>query len=111
MRRRRLGPIADVVDNRNRHRFEIRTDGELAGFVTYKRGERRITFVHTEIDDNFEGRGLGSELIAAALEAAREEGLEVVPVCPFVRAYIERHTELAGLVPADVRRQMGMAAG
>ena len=99
---------AEITDNADEARYEIRTGGELAGFVTYKRRPGRIAFQHTEVDDRFEGKGIGSQLIVHVLGAAREAGDEVVPLCPFVRAYIERHPEYVDLVPADIQEQMGM---
>jgi predicted GNAT family acetyltransferase len=96
----------EVTDNQDGSRFEIRTDGELAGFAAYKRKPDLISFSHTEIDDRFEGQGLGSKLVKAALEAARSEGLGVLPFCPFVRSYIERHPdEYLELVPEDQRER------
>ena len=65
-------------------------------------------FTHTEIDDAFEGRGLGSILIRAALDAARGRGLAVRPDCPFVRGYIARHSEYLDLVPVDLRARLGL---
>lgn len=92
-------------DAPERERYEIRVDGELAGFATYKVRPDQIAFRHTEIDDCFEGRGLGSRLIAFALDDARERGLAVLPFCPFVKAYIQRHREYADLVPEDRRAE------
>lgn len=89
-------------------RFEIAVDGEVAGFAEFTdRGDRRI-FPHTEIAPEFGGRGLGGAVVRAALEATRDEGLSVVPLCPFVGKYIERHPEFAELVvkprPEDLSR-------
>jgi predicted GNAT family acetyltransferase len=94
-------PTIAVSDAREHERYEIRIDGELAGFATYKARPRQIAFKHTEIDESFEGRGLAGKLIAFALDDARERGLAVLPFCPFVKAYIQRHREYADLVPAD----------
>ena len=101
----------EITDNPDRDRYEIRSGGELAGFVTYKRRPGRIAFQHTEVDERFEGQGIGSQLIVHVLDAARDAGDDVVPLCPFVRAYIERHPDYLGLVPDDVQEQMGMAGG
>jgi uncharacterized protein len=87
-----------VTDVPEQHRFEAQVDGEPAGFVDYRLGENVIVFIHTEVDDAFEGAGVGSQLAAAALDAARERGLKVVPQCPFIRSYIERHPEYEALV-------------
>jgi uncharacterized protein len=86
-----------VVNNEPAHRFEARVDGHLAQ-LTYRRGEGRITYPHTEVPDALEGRGVGSALARTALDYARAAGLKVVPLCPFVRAYIDRHPEYADLV-------------
>lgn len=87
-----------VTDDPSESRYEIRLGDELVGFAAYKRRPGEITFTHTEIDPSFEGRGLAGRLIGAALDAAREEGLAVRPVCPYVRAYIERHPAYEDLV-------------
>jgi hypothetical protein len=92
-----------ISDNENETRFEIRLDGELAGFLRYRRHPTQIGLVHTEIFPSFEGRGLGSELIGSVLETAREQGLEVLPVCPFVQDYIRKHPDYLDLVPAARR--------
>ncbi|EFC85189.1 GNAT family N-acetyltransferase [Parafrankia sp. EUN1f] len=88
-----------VVDNAPASRFEARTEtGEVAGFATYTRTKSAVTFVHTVVDPAFKGTGVGSTLAAAALDAVRAEGLAVVPRCPFIRAFIDRHPEYADLV-------------
>ena len=92
-----------VVDVPDRSRFEIRVDGESAGFAAYHRRPGVIAFMHTEIDPRFEGQGLASELVRSALSQARSEGASVLPFCPFVRGYIARHHEYLDLVPNAVR--------
>ena len=105
------GASIEITDNPDQDRYEIRSDGELAGFVTYRRRPGRIAFQHTEVDERFEGQGIGSQLIVHVLDAAREAGDAVVPICPFVRAYIERHPDYADLVPEETREQLGMEIG
>jgi predicted GNAT family acetyltransferase len=83
----------DVRDNREDERYEIWTDGELAGFVQYRLHDGRITLIHTEIDPEHEGAGLGSQLARAALDDARVRQLAVVPVCPFIADFIRRHPD------------------
>jgi predicted GNAT family acetyltransferase len=99
-----------MVDVPDQARFEIRVDGELAGFTEYRRRPGAIAFVHTLIEPRYEGRGLGSDLVRAALSEARSQGLSVLPFCPFVRGYIARHTEYLDLVPADVRANFDLPA-
>lgn len=94
-----------VTDNRGQSRFEIEVDDKVAGYTSYQRGKDQIAFMHTEIEPAYEGRGLASQLIAAALDQARAEGLEVLPFCPFVRGYIADHGEYLDLVPAGRRAE------
>jgi predicted GNAT family acetyltransferase len=88
-----------VRDNTSENRFEA-VDGshQVAGYAAYDRGDGRVVFTHTVVDDAFEGRGVGSELIRGALDAARRDGLRVVPQCQFVAAFIDKHEEYADLV-------------
>lgn len=88
----------EVADNRDEQRYEIHADGKLAGFVTYRDRPKGLALVHTEIDDAYEGQGLGSKLVAAALDDLRSRALKVIPICPFVKSYIERHPEDEDLV-------------
>jgi predicted GNAT family acetyltransferase len=104
-----------VLDVPEWSRFEIHVDGRLAGFAQYrmKAGPHEegglIVFTHTEIDDAFGGRGLGSILVRAALDTARSRGLAVRPDCPFVRAYVARHPDdYLDLVPVELRPRLGL---
>ncbi|HKS86554.1 MAG TPA: GNAT family N-acetyltransferase [Pseudolabrys sp.] len=86
----------NVRDNTDRHRFELDADGHVA-FSNYKRGDGLLTILHTEVPKALEGRGIGSALIKGVLDTARAQGLKVNAVCPFARAYVERHPEYADL--------------
>src|SRR3954466_9353722 len=80
-------------------RYEGRVGGELAGFAAYQLDGDRIFFTHTEVDDAYEGQGVGSAIVRFALEDVRGRGdLRVVPRCQFVRSWIEQHPEFAPLV-------------
>lgn len=96
-------PEIAVADNPREERYEVRAEGELAGFAQYRLRPGLIAFIHTEVDDRFEGRGLAGRLIAFALDDARGRGLEVLPFCPFVNGYIQRHREYLDLVPESRR--------
>ena len=88
-----------VRDNVENSRYEAVDDsGTVAGFVTYRRHGDRVVFQHTEVDDAYEGQGIGSTLARAVLDAARNEEQRVVPQCPFIKSYIDRHAEYADLV-------------
>ncbi len=78
-------------------RFEIVTDGGSA-VLDYTISNGRMNFLHTEVPAALEGRGLGSQLARAGLEYAKCENLKVVPLCSFIRAYVDRHPEYAALV-------------
>ena len=80
-----------VSDSSERSRFEITLDDRVVGFAAYRRRPGGIVFTHTEIDDAYQGRGLGGTLIRGALEAAASEGLRITARCPFVADYVRRH--------------------
>ena len=83
----------EIRNNKDKYRFEIWSDGLLAGFTQYGLGRGRITFYHTEVYKPYEGMGLGSQLARAALDDARARGLMVMPLCPFIAGYIECHLD------------------
>jgi predicted GNAT family acetyltransferase len=86
-------PSILVRDNAERARYEISVDGDLAGFADYRDRAGRRIFVHTEVDRAFAGRGLANRLASGALDDAMARRLRVVPRCPFIRAFVERHAE------------------
>jgi predicted GNAT family acetyltransferase len=100
----------EVRDDPDRSRYELLVDGRVAGFAAYRRRGDVLEFTHTEVDEEFEGQGLGSTLIRGALDDARRDGFAVLPRCPFVRAFIEKHEEYADLVPAEQRADFGLSA-
>jgi predicted GNAT family acetyltransferase len=97
-----------VEHDAERKRYVIEVDGEAAGFSAYELGEE-IVFTHTEIDPRFEGQGLGSRLVAGALDDVRRRGMAVLPVCPFVRRFIDSNREYVDLVPDRLRPAFGLA--
>jgi len=97
-----------VTDVPDRGQFEIAVDGSVVGLAQYRRRPGVIAFTHTEIDPAHGGEGLGRTLVTAALDAARAQGLGVLPFCPFVRDFIDRHREYLDLVPADRRAAFGL---
>ena len=99
-----------MVDNPAEHRFELLVGGQLAGFAAYREGERTHVLTHTEVDSAYEGQGLGSVLIRGALDEIRARGHSALPVCPFVRSFVERHPDYLDLVPAADRDRFGLPA-
>ena len=98
----------EIFDAPDRNRYELSVDGQTVGFTEYHKRPGLIAFVHTEIDESVQGRGLGDTLIRFALEDARNRDLAVLPFCPFVKAFIERHREFEALVPSAYREQFGL---
>jgi predicted GNAT family acetyltransferase len=89
--------MTDVRNNPEKQRYELSVDGHLAA-TYYRITDGVITFVHTEVPDALAGRGVGGKLVKGALDQVRAAGLKVVPQCPFVRAYIEKHPDYADLL-------------
>lgn len=88
-----------VSRNEDRNRFEIRTDdGRLAGFAEYDARPGVIEFTHTVVRDEFEGMGVGSNLVRAALDEARADSLKVIATCPFVKEWIGKHPDYEDLL-------------
>ena len=85
-----------VTDDRAASRLELAADGQPAELV-YRRNGSRLVLVHTGVPGNLEGRGVGGELVRAAVAKAAADGLTVVPLCPFAKAWLERHPEVAAL--------------
>jgi predicted GNAT family acetyltransferase len=86
----------DVTDAPGERRYEARIDGELAGIAEYRPSEHLVTFVHTEVMSAFEGKGVGSALVRGALDDVRAQGKKVRAVCPFVKRFVEKHSDEYG---------------
>jgi predicted GNAT family acetyltransferase len=101
-------PSVEVRDVRPGRRFVLVVDGALAGTAEYRLDGEAVAFLHTQVDPAFEGRGLGSMFVREALRQLDERGVVVLPYCPFVRAYLQRHPELVHLVPAGRRAEFDL---
>ncbi|HEY8572145.1 GNAT family N-acetyltransferase [Phenylobacterium sp.] len=102
-----MSETLNVVMNEEARRFEIELEGDVA-FAEYRLVDHGIILPHTVVPDAFEGRGVGSQLAKAALGYAREQGLKVIPTCPFIAAYIAKHPEWHDIVHDTYRRQLGI---
>lgn len=89
-------------------RFEIHLDGTLAGVVTYGRVGKKFALTHTKVFPEFEGHGVGTQLVVEVLREIRELGGCAIPVCPFIPKVIRDHPEFVDLVPEDSRPQYGL---
>jgi uncharacterized protein len=78
--------------------YEAYIDGERVGELGYRQGRGVVTATHTEVSPAAEGKGIGSSLARRFLDDARERGDTVVPLCPFVNGWINKHPDYADLV-------------
>lgn len=90
-----------IEDHPELGRYVLTVDGRDAGVMTYHDASGRRVVEHTEIDPAFEGRGLGSRLARHVLDDIRSQGLRVVPRCPFLASFLDRHPELRDDVERD----------
>jgi predicted GNAT family acetyltransferase len=100
----------DVRNNRARSRYEIVVDGAVAGFLQYTMRGGRVLLTHTAIPDANSGKGLGTTLVRGALDDVRERGLRMVPVCPFVERFVERHPDYDDLVDHEMFAALNIEA-
>lgn len=97
----------EIRDNAALHRYELDVDG-LTAWVRYTRKLGVITFIHTEVPEGLAGKGIGSRLARHVLDTARVDGLRVVPLCPFIAAWMKKHPEYGDLrVSAETRADAG----
>jgi predicted GNAT family acetyltransferase len=90
----------DVQHRENSKRFTRQTPSGLA-YISYEQPDATtIDLQHTVVPEADRGRGFGGELVERAISHARERGLGVIPTCPFVRAWLEKHPEHQDLVKA-----------
>ena len=89
------------VDSPDHHRYELRSGDEVIGLIAYRLADGVITLVHTEVDPAHEGQGHAATLARGALDDARSRGLRVVPSCPYVASYVEKHPEYADLIVSE----------
>lgn len=92
------GPGVDVVDDTDGSAYRATIDGDRAGVLSYVRSDGVIDLQHTAVPDEFGGKGVGSALIRFALDEARRSGERVVPTCPFVQSYLDKHPDQRDLL-------------
>ena len=87
----------NIVNNKERSRFEVALDGEYA-FVDYRWRKKNIAIMHTEVPKAYEGKGIAAAMVKHVLDYARKEGLKILVYCPYTAAYIKRHPAYNDLV-------------
>jgi predicted GNAT family acetyltransferase len=90
-----------VQDNAAELQYELLDGGDVVGVIRYRREPGAIALVHTDVDPEVEGTGAGGELVEGALEDLRRRDLRVIPICPFVRSWIDRNPAYADIVADD----------
>jgi len=103
-----MADTVEVTNNTVAHRFEVELAGETA-FAEYNLVEHGIILPHTVVPEAFEGKGVASALAKAALGYAREHALKVIPICPFMSAYIQKHPEWHDIVHDSFKAKLGIA--
>ena len=94
-----------VTDVPERERFEARDEqGELAGVLTYQLTGSIIAYTHTKVEPAYEGEGAGSALARAAMDDARQRHRTVVPICPFLGGWLDKHPDYDKIVVRNTRR-------
>ena len=101
------GDLPPVERNDAAGRFEVAVDDHTA-YCEYQLMKQGLLLPHTLVPDAIEGRGIGSALARAAFRYAREQGLKVLPDCPFIAGYIQRHPETQDLVHPGYREKLGL---
>ncbi len=90
----------EVVNNESKGQYELSTGSGTALAAYHLEGDK-IRFTHTGVPEETEGEGVGTRLVAGALDDVRSRGLKVVPLCSFVRHYVDTHPDAQDLVAAD----------
>jgi len=94
-----------VTNNEEAQRFEAQVDS-LRATLAYRRFPDRMVLNHTEVPPPLEGKGLAAKLARTALDFARINQLRVVPLCPYIAAFLRRHAEYQDLVSTDDLRKL-----
>ena len=90
-----------VTDHPEAKRFEAHAGEELLGVVEYIPLPGKVIATHTEVAEEYEGRGVGSRLVAGMLDLLRDEGRLVQPMCPYVAAFLRKHDEYGDVVDRE----------
>lgn len=98
-------------DDTENHRYVVEVDGRHAGAAVYHLRGGRHLFVHTEVEPEYAGLGIGQRLVRYALDDVREHGGLVVPICPFFAAFIKRHPEYDDIVDHKITDRINNVEG
>jgi uncharacterized protein len=93
-----VGDSVRVVHDEARRRYVAFVGDEELAMLTYRRRGEALDLLHTEVNSNARGRGIGEALVRQVLDEARERGDQVIATCPFVAAFIRDHHEYEDLL-------------
>ena len=80
--------------NDNKGSFYIEVNGNQEAMMTFVfAGEDKIIIDHTEVNPRNEGKGFGKKMVTKAVEFAREKGIKILPLCPFVKSFFDKTPE------------------
>ena len=86
--------IQQINDTRKGY-FEALEDGKQAGKMTYTwAGDSKFIIDHTEVNEDFNGKGVGKKLVMKAVEFARNNNLKIIPLCPFAKSVFDKTAEI-----------------
>jgi predicted GNAT family acetyltransferase len=85
------------------NRFELRIE-ESTAFIEFKLSGKTLFLIHTEVPSELEGKGVGGAIVQKTLQYAKENDYKIVPICPFVQSYLERHKEWKEIIAPDAER-------
>jgi uncharacterized protein len=97
-----------IENNTEKQQYEAKLDGKVVAFAEYRPIGQSIMFTHTEVNEDLEGKGVGSQLIRFALEDTKAKGMTAIPMCPFVKLFIQRHKDFIDVVHPSHRKVFGM---
>lgn len=92
-----------LVKNEEKKRFELEVDDHMA-FIDYKEKESKITLTHTEVPLGLEGKGVGNSIVEKTLDYLEQNNYVLIPLCPFVFAYIKRNPEWKRIIDPEFKK-------
>ncbi len=97
-----------IENNTEKSQYEAKQNGKVIAFAEYRKVGQSLMFTHTEVSEELEGQGIGTQLIRFALEDTRNKSMTAIPMCPFVKVFIQRHKEFVDIVHPAHRQVFGM---
>ena len=95
-----MNDVLKITDNTNQQRFETPVGNEFA-FISYRFEHGNLALMHTEVPEQFEGKGIASKLAQFAFEQAKQQHIKVLVYCPYISTWLKRHPEYNELVRKD----------